>query len=182
MENLSREEQTQRSIYDTAVREVAEYEKSLFYVVVSAIQNWWCVYLARKRNAGKQKRLLHSQYYYGIRRLAKIKRRIDREISDNKLDADKLRRDFPDYNLEISEHMSKIAAIKAAQNTKVAKQFLLKLRNAVMKTRKKKFQREENARQEVKKREAFAKAEKGRRELAGRTVRPCAMCVLNTCV
>ena len=171
MQNLAQEEMVARNVLESHVKALKVFTDKLFYHVTSAIQNWWCMFLARRKTAGVLKRMHKSKWYFGIRRLAMIKKRIDQEISDNRLDADGMRQTYPEFSLAISEYVAKIAAIKQAQIDDVARRFLVKLRNAVMRTRKKKFQREELKRMEEKKREALIKKQKGERELADMRLR-----------
>ncbi len=141
MKNLGEERIAKQGNLDAAVKELEAYEVILRHRVVCAIQRWWCIYLVRKKTKNKKAKVAHSLFYYNIRRLVVIKRRIDFEMSNNSLDMEKMREDYADFNFEISEYIASIAHKHQARIDKVARKFLNNLRAAVLKTRKLKHQR-----------------------------------------
>lgn len=139
MYDLERERDVAEGIKAEKVDILEEFEAELRYIVSCAIQNWWCMYLARKSYTKNKERRDRSMFYFRIRQLADLKRRIDQDLSNNTLNVDKLKEEFPDYKFEINEYVGKIAHGKMQKVLAVGEIFVRKLKNAVLKARKRKF-------------------------------------------
>lgn len=67
----------QHTLLADVAADLAAFEAALLAQVTAAVQQWYCVYRARRQGARREQALAKSLYYYRIRRLSLLKRELD---------------------------------------------------------------------------------------------------------
>ena len=115
---------------------ISAIEAIMFVRSRDAIQAWWPCILARRRGQRNATLLKRSRWYFRVRRLVKMKRLVDC-TDNNKLDFEYLTGEFADIRDELEEYLAKVQAERLAIAERQAKVFLVQLRKAVARARRK---------------------------------------------
>ena len=171
-ENLQREKIEQEEVLSEAEDEYVKLHAALHYKFLSGVQAWFCAHLARRRAEVVDPKLVVSDWYFRIRRLARLKRVVDSvdiqtiqnivgvNVDDEELSVegsigslslgskfDELLYTFSDAKKELKEYVAKRVIINQLNTEKIAKKFAKKLKLATAKTRNLKARHEEAVRQ-----------------------------------
>ena len=134
---LQRELVMQEELVERTTKELNELEAQIFHKTTSAIQAWWCSFLALKRirrvNAARE----HSLFFYRVRKLVRMKRDLDsiRNLKDTDNDLSYLHYRYADLIDEMNEYIAYKVIHSLGKTDKIAKIFLMKLKKAVTKAR-----------------------------------------------
>ncbi len=137
MASLQRELVKQEEIVERTTAELKVLEDQIFHRTTSAIQAWWCSFLALKRirrvNTARDK----SLFFYRVRKLVRMKRDLDsiRNLKDTDNDLRYLHVRYSDLIDEMNEYIAYKVIHSLGKTDKIAKIFLMKLRKAVTKSR-----------------------------------------------
>ena len=137
MASLQRELVKQEEIVERTTAELKVLEDQIFHRTTSAIQAWWCSFLALKRirrvNVARDK----SLFFYRVRKLVRMKRDLDsiRNLKDTDNDLRYLHVRYSDLIDEMNEYIAYKVIHSLSKTDKIAKIFLMKLRKSVTKSR-----------------------------------------------
>ena len=158
METLHQEEIDQIDLIENVGSDLNLQNKYLTDKVSRHLQNWWSRKLARRRAEKKEDKIDLSLWNYRNRRLVLMMKM----INTKKYTIGEIEAEFPDFHSEIHEHFNAITMRHDEMISRVSKEFLQKLRNAVILARRKRFKHEEKVNEERNKRiEARAEEKKG---------------------
>ena len=159
LETLHREESDQSDLIDEVGSDLNLLNQSLADKVSRHLQNWWCRKIARRRSEKKEDKIDLSLWNFRNRRLVLMMKMINAK----KYTTGEIEEEFPDLHSELHEHFNVVTIRHNEMISRVSKDFLQKLRNAVILARRKRFKHEEQMNEEKNKRlEARAEETKGR--------------------